>query len=114
MIINQQGQEIFSKEATHPGEMINDELEVRGITQRELATRLGVSAAFVNALIHERKSISLHLAMKLEKALEVDAAFWLNAQKQYNRTLAYHKAKRELDQLHVPVARHAELLRAVA
>lgn len=114
MLLDKNGAEIFLGEAIHPGEMLQDELEARSLSQRELAAQVEVSPAFVNALIHGRKSVSVALAMKLEKALEINASFWLNAQRNYNRTLAYQKAKMELEQLHVPAARHAELLRAVA
>ncbi|TAE28878.1 MAG: addiction module antidote protein, HigA family [Cytophagales bacterium] len=114
MMLDQNISEIFLAEPIHPGEMLQDELEARSLSQRELAAQLGVSPAFVNALIHGRKSVSVSLAMKLEKALEINASFWLNAQRNNNRTLAYQKAKQELEHLHVPAARHAELLQAVA
>jgi antitoxin HigA-1 len=114
MILDQNGSEIFLAEPIHPGEMLQDELEARSLSQRELAAQLEVSPAFINALIHGKKSVSVALAVKMEKALEVNAAFWLNAQRNYNRTLAYQKAKKELEQLRVPTSRHAELLRAVA
>ncbi|MCY7356106.1 MAG: HigA family addiction module antidote protein [Rudanella sp.] len=114
MLLDQNGKEFFLAEPIHPGEMLLDELEARSLSQKELATQVGVSPAFVNALIHGKRSVSLALAMKLETALEVNASFWLNAQRNYNRTVAYQKAKKELEQLRIPVSRHAELLRSVA
>jgi antitoxin HigA-1 len=114
MILDSTGKEIFLAEPIHPGELLQDELEARSLSQREIAAQLGVSPAFVNGLLHGKKSVSLGLAMKLEAALEINASFWLNAQRSYNRTLAYQKARRELEQLHVPASRHAELLQAVA
>ena len=114
MIQDQQGKETFLAEPIHPGEMLQDELETRSLSQRELSLRVGVSPAFINALVHGKKSVSVTMAIKLETALGINASFWLNAQRNYNRTLAYQKAKKELEQLHVPIARQTELLRAVA
>jgi antitoxin HigA-1 len=114
MLLDENRKEIFLAEPVHPGEMLQDELAARSLSQRELAAQLSISPAFVNALIHGKKSVSLGLAMKLETVLGVNASFWLNAQRNYNRTLAYQKARKELEQLRVPASRHAELLRAVA
>ena len=54
------------------------------------------------------------MALKLEAVLEIDASFWLNAQRNYNRDLAYQKAKQEMTKLNVPEGRQRELLKAVA
>ncbi len=114
MILNSKGEEIFSNQPTHPGEMLGDELEARNLTQKQLAAMLGVSGTFISELIRGKKSISVALALGLEKILGINASFWLNGQAQYNRNLAYLKAKRELDRLQVPHARQIELLKAVA
>jgi len=114
MILNSQGEEIFAAHPTHPGEMLADELEQRAITQKELAEQLDVSATFISELTRGKKSVSVAMALKLEQALQIDASFWLNAQRNYNRDLAYHKAKREMKRLNVPESRQKELLKAVA
>ncbi len=59
----------------HPGETISDVLEERGLTQKELAQRAGVSEAFLSDVIHGKKDISKSLAMGLEYALDVPASF---------------------------------------
>ena len=71
----------------HPGETISDVLEERGITQKELAQRAGVSEAFLSDVIHGRKDISKGLAMGLEYALGVSRSFWLNLQANYDAEL---------------------------
>ena len=68
----------------HPGETISDLLEERGITQKELAQRAGVSEAFLSDVIHGKKDISKGLAMGLEYALGVPRSFWLNLQANYD------------------------------
>ena len=114
MLRDKDGTEIFSGEPTHPGEMLADELEARGMTQKELAHDVGVSATFVSELIWGKKNVSLNVALKLEVALEIEAEFWINAQRNYNRGVAYLKAKNELKQLDLSPAKQKSLLQAVA
>ena len=71
----------------HPGETIADVLEVRGITQAELAVRTGVTAAYVSKVISGKKDISAKFALSLEYALDVPKSFWLNLQANYDAEL---------------------------
>lgn len=71
----------------HPGETIADVLEERGITQSELSSRTGVSAAYVSNVIAGKKGISANFAMGLEYALRVPKSFWLNLQANYESDL---------------------------
>lgn len=71
----------------HPGETIVDILEERGITQAELASRTGVSQAYVCNVIAGKKGISANFAMGLEYALGVPKSFWLNLQANYEAEL---------------------------
>ena len=68
----------------HPGETIADVLEDRGITQVELATRTGVSPAYISAIISGKKNISTNFARSLEYALGIPKSFWLNLQANYD------------------------------
>ncbi len=71
----------------HPGETIADLLEDRGITQAELATRTGVTPAYVSNVIAGKKDISANFALALEYALDVPKSFWLNLQANYDAEL---------------------------
>ncbi len=71
----------------HPGETIADVLEERGITQAELASRAGVSSAYVSNVIAGKKGISVNFARGLEYALGVPKSFWLNLQANYESEL---------------------------
>lgn len=70
--------------ATHPGEMIKDELKERGMTQKQLATETGIKASVLSETINGKRSISLSVAVALEKALGISADIWMNMQTQYN------------------------------
>ena len=78
---------ISRKLLIHPGETISDLLESRGMSQKELAQRAGVSEAFLCEVIHGRKDISKGLAMGLQYALGIPASFWLNLQANYDAEL---------------------------
>ena len=66
---------------THPGAMLKEEfLEPLGLTQRELAARLGVSYPRVNELVHGRRAVTPDTALRLEQLFGVEAQFWLNLQ----------------------------------
>ena len=69
--------------ATHPGELIKDELKARGITQKRLSELSGISPSILSEAIKGRRSISLNMAFGLEKSLGIPAEMWLNLQSQY-------------------------------
>lgn len=69
--------------ATHPGEMIKDELKARGMTQKQLAEQVGIKASVLSETINGKRSVSLNVAVALEKALDIPADIWMNMQTQY-------------------------------
>lgn len=71
-----------------PGETLAEALEERGMTQKELALRIGRSEAYVSQVVNGRKRISARMAKNLEYALGMDAEFWLNLQSAYDAALA--------------------------
>lgn len=71
----------------HPGETIEEVLEDREMTQRELSIRTGVTEKHISTVIHGQKNISASFAKKLEYALGIEASFWMNLQAVYDREL---------------------------
>lgn len=79
----------FSREfIIHPGETLKEILDERGMSQKELALRTGVTESHVSSVINGRKGISVKFAKKLEYALGVDTSFWINLQANYDKELA--------------------------
>lgn len=70
--------------ATHPGEMIKDELKERKMTQKQLATETGIKTSVLSETINGKRSISLNVAVALENALGIPTDVWMNMQTQYN------------------------------
>ena len=73
---------------THPGEVLKDELEFRGISQRGLAKEIGISYSVFNEMLNGKRSLSPELAMMMEAALGVDAAPLLAMQNEYDMRMA--------------------------
>ena len=71
----------------HPGEDLKDELEARGIKQKELAEAIKVQPNFVSEIINGKRNITPQLALKLQAALGINAAFWLGLQADYDLNL---------------------------
>jgi len=68
---------------THPGFMIKEEIEARGMKQKYLADAMSISATMLSDLINGRRNVTAELALKLEKTLQIPAIFWMNYQAQY-------------------------------
>ena len=60
-----------------------EELRARGMTQSELARRMGRPIQVINAIVTGKKSITAETALQLEKALDIPAEFWLNLEATY-------------------------------
>ncbi|MBR5971518.1 MAG: HigA family addiction module antidote protein [Paludibacteraceae bacterium] len=74
--------EIIPFSAVHPTEIIKDEIKARGISQKELAIRMGMKSFNLNKLL-KGENITPAIAAKLELALDIPSDFWLNLQSQY-------------------------------
>lgn len=66
-----------------PGEFIQEELEVRGWTQSDLAEIMGRDAALVSGLATGKRAVSPETARGLGDAFGTGAAFWLNLESSY-------------------------------
>lgn len=81
-------------EATHPGSLIKDELEVReDLTQKDLAVLLGVKPSFLNEIINGKRPVTADIAILLEKAIGISADYWMKFQSQYEIDSARIKEK---------------------
>ncbi len=66
---------------THPGELLREEtLPAAGLSQSDLATRMGVSRSAVSDLVHERRAVNPDLAHRLARVFETTPEFWLRLQ----------------------------------
>ena len=68
----------------HPGEVLKDEIEYRGISQGKLATQMGMSYKMLNHILNERRPITTQTALLFEAALGVPADSLVRLQADYN------------------------------
>lgn len=72
----------------HPGEMIRDEIEYRGISQKALANEIGIPASILNEVLNGKRAVNTEYALLLEAALGIEADLWLRLQADYNKQMA--------------------------
>lgn len=81
-----------------PGETIKEILDDRGMTQEELAIRLGMSTKHVSQVITGKKSITYQSALKLESVFNVPASFWNNLERMYREKIVKFEHENEIDE----------------
>ena len=70
--------------AIPPGEYLAEEIKEPGVSQKELAKRMGRSTNAINAIINGKKAITAETALQLENVMpEITARFWLNLETDY-------------------------------
>ena len=97
--------------AISPGVILEDYLESYGMTQAELADRLGFAKKTVNEIIKGKAPIMPDTALKLERVFSRPAHFWNNLEQQYQedraRLAEMERMREYLDWLkRVPVFDH--------
>jgi addiction module HigA family antidote len=76
---------------THPGVMLLEEfLKPLGISQAELAGKIGVSYPRINEIVHGKRGITPDTALRLERLFGMEAQFWLNLQTAWDLYHALH------------------------
>ena len=79
-----------------PGDSLSEILESMGMSQAELATRMGRPTKTINEIIRGKAAITPETALQLEKVLQLPAQFWNNREKQYRESLAQQREQRRL------------------
>jgi len=98
-------------EPTHPGEVIKDEIEFRGISQRKLATQMGMSYTILNEVLNCKRAVTTEYALLFEAALGIDAELWLKMQSRYNMITT--KRNKTFAQRLANVRKQTEMIKAV-
>lgn len=92
-VIGNKGQEIETVTLLHPGEVLGEELDARGISQKDFAPLIDLRASHLNELIKGKRNISALLALKIEKQLGISAGFWMRLQVEYDLNIAREQWK---------------------
>ena len=76
--------ELQPSEPIHPGEMLKDELDARGMSQRKFAGLIGMPYTAFNEIINGKRPITTDTALKIEAATGISANIWIGLQTDYN------------------------------
>ncbi len=83
---------------SHPGETLLETIEVKGMTQAELALRMGRPKKTINEIIKGKTSITPETALQLEMALGIPASFWNERERRYQESIAEAQQNKKLEQ----------------
>jgi len=76
--------------AVSPGEVIEDELEARGWTQRDLAEIMRRPPQAISEIVRGSKQITPETALELAAAFDTSPEIWVNLESNYRLHLARH------------------------
>lgn len=82
--------------AVPPGTTLLETIEELGMSQSELAQRMGRPVKTVNEIINGKAAITPETALQLEKVVGIPASFWNNAEWHYREILARQENNQEL------------------
>lgn len=84
--------------ATPPGATIKEQLQDKGMSQKEFATRMDLSQKHVSKLINGEVQLTPDVAVRLEMVLGVPAKFWNKLEATYREKLIKVNAENEMDE----------------
>ena len=69
--------------ATHPGELLRDDLIERGIKQKAFAQQIGMQPSHLNEFLKGKRNVTEKLAMLLEEHLGIPFYLWMKLQSDF-------------------------------
>ena len=84
--------------ATPPGATIKEQLNDKGMSQREFAARMDMSEKHISKLINGEVQLTPEVAVRLEVVLGVPAKFWNNLEAIYREKLVKVQNEKAMDE----------------
>ena len=84
--------------AVPPGATIKEQLDMRGLTQKEFASRMGMSEKHISNLINGKAELTQEVALRLESIFGIPARFWNNLESLYRESIARVNAENDLEE----------------
>lgn len=76
---------------THPGDVLKEELESRGISQKKFSEILNVPYTQLNEILNGKRPVTTDFALMMEAALGINPELLINMQSRYNMSVARQK-----------------------
>lgn len=80
----------------HPGELLREILEDRGMSQAELARAIGVSSMRISHIVRETRPVTADLALRFGRAFGQTPELWMGLQADYDLKIAARVARASL------------------
>ena len=84
---------VVSDAVIHPGELLAEEIEARGMSQRALALAMGRPPQLISEIVRGRRGISAETALQLESALGTAAHIWVGLDADYRLARAQRQSQ---------------------
>jgi len=72
----------------HPGEILKDEIEYRGMSQNKLAEQMGMDYKMLNNILNAHRPLTTTSAILFEAVLDIPADALMRMQLDYNMQIA--------------------------
>ena len=80
----------------HPGEILREELEVRGVSANRLALDLRVPSNRITSILNGKRAVTADTALRLARYFGNSARFWMNLQAHYDIEVAEQERGEEI------------------
>lgn len=85
---NKNGVELRTPVAFHPGEFLLEEVEERGLKKSDFAIGIGMLPGHLSELFKGKRRITARTAVRIEKALDINAEYWMGLQTAFDLNIA--------------------------
>ncbi len=86
-------QQLRSHTTLHPGEVLKEEFEFRGISQKKVSEMIGVPYTMLNEILNCKRQLGTEVALMIEAAFGISADMMVNMQTRYNLQIARSDSK---------------------
>jgi len=83
-------------EPVHPGDILGEELDERGLSASALAAALGVPTNRVTAILNGQRGVTADTALRLARYFGTTPQLWLNLQKTFELRVAEIRSGSEI------------------
>ena len=81
----------MNRVTTHPGDVLKEELEARGISQKKFSEVLSIPYTQLNEILNAKRPVTTEFALMMEAALGINPEMLINMQARYNMSVAKRK-----------------------
>ncbi len=82
---------MMNRTTTHPGDVLKEELEARGISQKKFSEVLAIPYTQLNEILNAKRPVTTDFALMMEAALGINPELLINMQSRYNMSVARQK-----------------------